>query len=91
MRTAQKSGLPGILSVFGSGRESPPREIFDYAYRRIWSGNGLWIFETVLWCIAGAYLGFRLFDLTGYQLDMIFEKFCRYGLPVLTPIIIGIA
>ncbi len=91
MRAAQTSGLPGILSLFGSGRGSPPREIFEYAYRRIWAGNGLWIFETVLWCIAGAYLGFRLFDLPGYQLDMILERFCRYGLPALTPIIIGIA
>ncbi len=74
-----------------SGSESPSRVIFNYAYRRIWSGNGLWIFETVLWCLAGAYVAFWIFDLTSYLLDSILESVCRGGLPALTPIIIGIA
>lgn len=88
VRTSELSSKPLQKSP---GSESPSRVIFNYAYRRIWSGNGFWIFETVLWCLAGAYVAFKLFDLTSWQLDMVLEKICRYGLPGLTPIIIGIA
>lgn len=91
MGTARTSELSSKPLQKSSGRESPSRVIFNYAYRRIWSGNGLWIFETVLWCLACAYVAFKVFDLTSYQLKSIVETICRFGLPGLTPIIIGIA
>lgn len=91
MGTARTSEISSKPLRISSGRESPSWVIFNYAYRRIWSGNGFWIFETVLWCLAGAYVAFKLFDLTSWQLDSILESVCRVGLPGLTPIIIGTA
>jgi hypothetical protein len=91
MGTARTSELSSKPLHKGSGRESPSWTIFNYAYRRIWSGNGFWIFETILWWLTGAYVAFKLFDLINFQLDLFIGFVCRYGLPGLTPIIIGIA
>ncbi|MCK4719325.1 hypothetical protein KAU08_01625, partial [bacterium] len=71
-----------------SGSESPFRTIFMQAYKRIWSGNTLWIIETIFWCIAAAYVGLVFFDLNSRVIDGFAGLLCKYGLPVITPLII---
>lgn len=71
-----------------SGNESPFGTIFMQAYKRIWSGNTLWILETIFWCVAAAYVGLVFFDLNSRVIDGFARLLCRYGLPLLTPLII---